>query len=444
MLRILSSPPLSRAVRRLGAVVVAAAVVATSVSVDTADARKRKTKNHKYAALVMDARTGKVLFSRNGNAHRYPASLTKMMTLYLMFEEMKRGTMSNGTRIKMTRNAAAEVPSKLGIRAGRTITAQQAVRALVTKSANDVATAVGEHIAGSEAAFARRMTLKARQLGMTRTTFRNAHGLPNRAQKTTARDMARLGLALRQHFPKKYSYFQTRSFKYGRRNYRNHNRLLGRVRGVDGIKTGYTRASGYNLVTSAGYGKRRIVAVVMGGRSGKARNAHMTNLVNRYLRKASRRGSGRIIAAWRPSWSGGTTVATASVTKPSEVAVPSLAQRAVEVAAVATPNENPVAAEAEAKQILAAKAPVTPKPVGAWEIQIGATDSRQQALDLLDKAKARARATLAQHETQTQPVQVRGSTLYRARFTGFGSKAEARQACRALKRKKFACLALKG
>ncbi|MEL6967966.1 MAG: D-alanyl-D-alanine carboxypeptidase family protein, partial [Pseudomonadota bacterium] len=248
---------------------------------DTADAKRKKYKrasaskaiasNPRYAAFVMDAKTGKTLYARNADKQRYPASLTKMMTVYLIFEDLKSGRFKKSDRVVMTRAGARRPPSKIGLRVGRSITMNQAILSLVTKSANDVATAVAQKLSGSEAAFARRMTRKARQLGMRNTTFKNASGLTQRGQTTTARDMARLGIALREHFPRQYRYFRTRLFKLGRARYGNHNRLLGRVRGVDGIKTGYTRASGFNLVSSVRTGGRSIVAVVMGGRTGGRR-----------------------------------------------------------------------------------------------------------------------------------------------------------------------------
>ncbi|MEL6751513.1 MAG: D-alanyl-D-alanine carboxypeptidase family protein [Pseudomonadota bacterium] len=253
--------------------------------------------NSKYAGLVMDAKTGKVLYSANANSRRYPASLTKMMTLYLIFEDLKAGKISMKTRVPMTREGARRPPSKLGLRVGQSVSVNQAILALVTKSANDVASAVGGKLSGSEAAFARRMTRKARQLGMNRTTFKNASGLTARGQVTTAKDMATLGLALREHFPRRYKVFQTRLFKFGKRRYGNHNKLLGRVRGVDGIKTGYTRASGFNLVSSVQHKGRSIIAVVMGGRTGARRNAHMKDLIRRYLPKASRNARQRRLVA---------------------------------------------------------------------------------------------------------------------------------------------------
>ena len=270
-----------------------AAVVSASAPVTQAMAAP--VDNPKYAGIVVDAKTGNILYGQNADSLRYPASLTKMMTLYLVFEALESGRIKLNTAVPVSANAAAEPPSKLGLRKGGSFTVEQGILALVTRSANDASTAFGEFLGGSEGRFAQMMTAKARSLGMTRTTYRNAHGLPNTAQMTTARDQARLGLALRQHFPQYYGYFSTRSFTYGKQVIGNHNRLVGNVRGVDGIKTGYTRAAGFNLVTSAQVDGRSIVAVVLGGTSGGARDAQMRKLVAAYLPKASRSGKGNMI-----------------------------------------------------------------------------------------------------------------------------------------------------
>ena len=243
----------------------------------------------KYAAIVIDANSRQVLYAKSANETRYPASLTKMMTLYMMFEAIDSGRMSKSTPITCSANAARRPPSKLGLKSGQTIDADTAMRALATKSANDVATAVAEHLGGTEENFAAMMTAKARQLGMSRTVFKNASGLPDPAQQTTARDMARLGMALRSRFPHHYHYFSLDGFNYNGRTIRGHNEVLRTVDGADGIKTGYTRASGYNLATSVNRGGRRIVAVVMGEDSAKERNRHMEQLVARFLPSASRR-----------------------------------------------------------------------------------------------------------------------------------------------------------
>jgi len=243
--------------------------------------------NPKYAGFVLDANTGETLYADRADARRYPASLTKIMTTYIIFEELAAGRLRFGTRMRVSSYAAGRPPSKIGFRPGDTIKVRDAIKALVTKSANDVAVVVAEHIEGSESAFARRMTKTARRLGMTSTTFRNANGLPNSGQVTTARDMARLGLAIQKDFPQYYGVFQTRVFRYGSRRYPNHNRLLGRVEGVDGIKTGFIRASGFNLVTSVRRDGKHIIGVVMGGRTGVRRNAHMADLIARTLPKAT-------------------------------------------------------------------------------------------------------------------------------------------------------------
>lgn len=241
----------------------------------------------KYAAIVVDANTGKVLFDRNSRELRYPASLTKMMTLYMLFEALETGRVDPAAQLPVTAFAASKPPSRLGLRPGQHIDVQTAILALCVRSANDVATVVAEYLGDSEARFAEMMTAKARQLGMNSTTFRNASGLPHADQRTSARDMAVLSTALRKRFPQHYHYFSNREFSYAGKIIRGHNDLLGRVDGVDGLKTGYIRASGFNLATSAGRGGRRIVAVVMGGETARARNAHMEELIEMYLPKAS-------------------------------------------------------------------------------------------------------------------------------------------------------------
>lgn len=244
--------------------------------------------NPRYAAIVFDANSGETLFARHADATRYPASLTKIMTLYVLFEELEAGRFTLSTRLPVSANAARQPPSKLGVRAGTSIKVEDAIRALTTKSANDVSVVVAEAVSGSVQAFAARMNRTAQALGMHGTTFRNPHGLPNSGQVTTARDMVLLARAVHDRFPSYYEFFSVTSFTYRGTRYRNHNRLLGAVRGVDGIKTGYTRASGYNLVTNVERDGRHIIAVVLGGRTGASRNAHMRDLIAEHLPRASR------------------------------------------------------------------------------------------------------------------------------------------------------------
>ena len=235
----------------------------------------------KYAAIVVDASTGRTLYATAADQPRYPASLTKMMTLYMLFEALDTGRVTKATMIPISAHAASQPPSKLRLKPGQSIDVESAIQALVVKSANDVAAAVGEYLSGSEGAFASAMTSRARSLGMNRTTFRNASGLPDPGQMTCARDMALLGLALKQRFAHHYHYFSTRDFVYAGKVVRGHNKLL-ETGGVDGIKTGYIRASGYNIVTSyAGNGKRLIVTV-MGGDSANGRNAQVRALIDQY------------------------------------------------------------------------------------------------------------------------------------------------------------------
>ena len=232
------------------------------------------------ASIVIDAGSGRTLHAADADARRYPASLTKMMTLYLLFDALDAGKVKPGTQLRVSRRAAAQPPTNIGLRAGGTITVKDAILALATKSANDVAVVVAEALAGSESKFAQRMTTKARALGMKQTTFRNASGLHHPGQVTTARDMAMLGRALLRNHPRQSRVFATRSFRYGGTRYANHNRLLGVYRGLDGIKTGYTNAAGFNLVATARREQTRLIGVVMGQRSAVARNARMSALLD--------------------------------------------------------------------------------------------------------------------------------------------------------------------
>jgi D-alanyl-D-alanine carboxypeptidase len=239
------------------------------------------------ASIIVDGNTGEVLHSFNADELRHPASLTKIMTLYFLFERLESGAIKLDTPLILSAHAAAQAPSKLGIKAGQAIPVDQAIKAVVTKSANDIAVAIAENLAGDEKEFAKLMTLKARALGMNNTTYVNASGLPDDNQITTARDQALLGRAIEDRFPRYYQYFATREFVYHGVAMRNHNHLLGSVEGVDGIKTGYTQESGFNLVTSVHRDGHYIIGVVLGGRSAFERDANMRELINGYIRQAS-------------------------------------------------------------------------------------------------------------------------------------------------------------
>jgi D-alanyl-D-alanine carboxypeptidase len=239
------------------------------------------------SAIVVDGNTGAVLHASNADALRHPASLTKIMTLYLLFERLEAGKIKLDTPLKISEHAAEQAPTKLGVKPGQTLAVEDAIKAVVTKSANDAAVAIGENLGGDEEQFAKMMTAKAHALGMSRTTYVNASGLPNDDQITTAHDQALLGRAIQERFPRYYRYFSTEQFVYHGHAMRNHNHLLGVVGGVDGIKTGYTHASGFNLVTSVHRDGRYIIAVVLGGRSAGERDAHMRELISQHIREAS-------------------------------------------------------------------------------------------------------------------------------------------------------------
>ena len=285
----------SRALRvcALGLVTITTAIL---ISSESADARRYKHRRHhvvresyspQFSSIIVDGNSGAVLSSNNPDGIRRPASLTKIMTLYLLFERLESGKMKLDTEMDVSEFASEQAPTKLGLRPGQTIKVEDAIKGLVTRSANDAAVVIAETIAGNEADFAKLMTRKARALGMSKTTYRNASGLPNDEQLTTARDQATLGRAIQDRFPRYYRYFSTSVFAYRGQSIRNHNRLLGNVEGVDGIKTGYTRASGFNLVTSMRRGNRHLVGVVLGGRSGGSRDAIMRNLLAENLDKGA-------------------------------------------------------------------------------------------------------------------------------------------------------------
>ncbi|WP_131835135.1 D-alanyl-D-alanine carboxypeptidase family protein [Ancylobacter aquaticus] len=295
-----------------------------------------------YSHIVVDANTGRILDGENADALRHPASVTKVMTLYLLFEQMESGRMKLNTPLRVSPYAAAQQPSKLGVKAGSTISVEDAIQALVTRSANDVAVVIAENISGSSSSFANLMTRRARQLGMSRTVFKNPNGLPSAEQVTTARDLATLGRAVQERFPKYYGYFEIRSFQYRGVAIRNHNRLLGRVEGVDGIKTGYTNASGFNLLTSVKKNGRYVIAVVMGGKSAASRDNQMVALLNQNLGKAQ---SGRqLVARMSGPPQGASTddavapVAFAAEAEPKTIPVPTGSPRVAMASAVASPD----------------------------------------------------------------------------------------------------------
>jgi D-alanyl-D-alanine carboxypeptidase len=442
--------------------------------------------NPKFAAITVDARNGKVLFSSNADATRHPASLTKMMTLYMVFQELKSGRLQLNSPIAMSARAAGMAPSKLGVKAGSSITVETAIRALVVKSANDVAAAVAESLAGSEKEFAQRMTRQARAMGMSRTTFANASGLPNPRQVTTARDMATLGLRLMRDFPQYYPYFRTRSFVYNGRTISGHNRLLGSYEGTDGIKTGYINASGFNLVSSARRGEKRLVGVVLGGRTGASRDKYMKQMLTQNFTKAR---NGKTIAAIAGSSKGAVatneagdmakpkvdrkTASSKRIKKVPETPAPEpveqgdtqdgmaeLAAQAsagvpTEAAVETVPPPTPVP-EAHSEALVTADAPfqvktpaeqladkahvasISPAPDAGWLINVGDYATKNDAQAVLQQLRKRAPDVVSGKTAQTVMVEKAGTVTFRARFTGFDQTA-ASSACKAIKRQNAPC-----
>ena len=495
-----------------GIVSLITAVALVAVTSDHADAARKHKKTAKsyskassyrppFAAFVIDVNSGAVLHQDSADALRHPASLTKIMTLYLLFERLEAGRMKLDTPLTVSARAASQAPSKLGLKPGQTIAVEDAIKALVTKSANDIAVVVAEALAADEDEFARLMTQKARALGMSRTVYRNASGLPDPDQVTTARDQALLGRAIQDRFPRHYRYFATPVFTYNGRAMRNHNKLLGGVAGIDGIKTGYTHASGFNLVSSMRRAGRHIVAVVLGGRSGGARDAHMRGLVGKYIELASAKRTTPVVAETAepprqaPKFAVATALAatpanypspTAAVTlpAPATVAAPAapppgsaepiqpVTVKTIQVKAagapdstpaqtaapVAQPTSTPVAPVqiASAEQGSAAavmpstKATITlPPPMpkthprsGGWVVQVGAFEDENEAKQRLNSAQIRAKTLLGAADAFTEKVVKGDKALFRARFAGL-DKEKAEAACRYLKRNDISCVALK-
>ncbi|MBB5074023.1 D-alanyl-D-alanine carboxypeptidase/D-alanyl-D-alanine carboxypeptidase (penicillin-binding protein 5/6) [Bartonella callosciuri] len=405
----------------------------------------------KYAAIIIDANTGKILFQANSTLKRYPASLTKMMTLYMLFEAMHMGRVTPNTPIPVSHYATTRPPTKIGFKAGQTISAEVAAKALITRSANDVATAIAEYLGGSEKKFARMMTAKARKLGMMHTHFANASGLPDTRNYSTAQDMATLSLALRKNFPQQYKLFKTKSFIFRGHTINSHNKLVKVMKGVDGIKTGYTQMSGFNLATSMRSEGRSIVAVVMGGKSSTARDEHMANLLNQYLPKASqitRDGHLMASAHYKLPTGANTPIPTVKAEPNSfndeiSTILTAFAEQhknsnaaivAVNQAIIPIPNPQKTI-PVETNKIVTASLSTN----AGWAIQIGSLPGKEQARTLLLKAKNTAYSALKNVSSHMQLFEKSGHRYYRARFVGFQSKKAAFHACSTLKKANFNC-----
>jgi D-alanyl-D-alanine carboxypeptidase len=318
---------------------------------------ERESYSPQFSSIIVDGNSGATLSASSPDASRHPASLTKIMTLYLLFERLDAGKMNLDSELSVSEHASDQAPTKLGLRPGQSIRVEDAIKGLVTRSANDAAVVIAEAIAGDEENFAKLMTRKARALGMTRTVYVNASGLPDDDQVTTARDQSTLGRAIQDRFPRYYRYFSTETFNYHGQSIRNHNHLLGNVEGVDGIKTGYTRSSGFNLVTSMRRGNRHLVGVVLGGRSGGSRDAIMRNLLAENLEKAASKRTVAAITERNPAEANTDVAEAEPASRPAQTAQAQAASEAPEPAAAPAPRS-----QASRSSIFAAAAAAVPPP----------------------------------------------------------------------------------
>lgn len=398
--------------------------------------------NPRYASIVMDANTGEVLHESSADASRYPASLTKMMTLYMLFEALERGKMTLNTRMPVSAHAASMPQTNIGLRTGETLSVRDAIPALIVRSANDAAAVVAEALGNTESNFGNMMTQKARQLGMTATTFRNASGLPNNAQKTTARDMAKLSSRLMKDFPQYYHYFSTPSFHYKGKTYNSHNRMVRNTQGVDGLKTGFIRASGFNVATSAKRNNRRVIAVVMGGNSAAARDQHMAQLLDRSFNQVASKPGNRHqkaekMIAKAPIPVAKPSISLARATTPDPAAIlrgemTTLSNQSPSVAYVTPASFTPAASAPRMIQS-------TPQQVrhDSWAVQIGSYYEQDRA-----RAQAQAATRWVAGEVAVVEVEISNRTMYRARLVGF-QKKQAHTVCQNLSRQGMDCLVVR-
>jgi len=440
----------------------ALALMLVAMVAPNADAAKRKSRPAApriAASIVVDMNTGAILHSEAADTLRHPASLTKMMTLYVMFGYMRAGKITPDTELLVTAHAASQAPTKLGLKPGTTIKVSDAAKALVTQSANDAAATIAENLGGSEENFARVMTATGRRIGMTKTVFRNASGLPNDEQITTARDMATLAAHLVHDYPEFYTVFETRYFSFKGRKFRNHNKLLFGYKGTDGIKTGYTRASGFNLAASVHRGNKHLLAVVLGGRTGNQRDAATRGLLDKHFAAASetKPTPAQRIASLvgapppplppirKPVLARAAAPAPATVSAPAQGDIAEPAASPIAAAALSGPTVK-IAAAPAASPIAAAAlgnppAKAAVKPVrydGAYHVQVGAYTSQAEAENRLGMVQQRAVSLLEGHLPFTTSFMKGDEEWYRARFAGF-SQEDALAACAALKKLSLDC-----
>ncbi|QUD88457.1 D-alanyl-D-alanine carboxypeptidase [Phenylobacterium montanum] len=401
----------------------------------------------KYAAIVMDASNGEVLYAHNADARRYPASITKVMTLYLAFEALSNGRLKLDDPVYVSAHAASMSPTKLGVPAGGSVTVDEAIRAMTVHSANDMAVALAEKLGGSEAKFTALMTLRAQELGMTNTHYVSACGLPDARQVTSAHDLAILARAMMRDYPQYYGYFSLKSFSYHGRTMVNTNHLLNDMPGVDGIKTGFTNASGFNLAASAVRDNHRLIVVVLGGSSSSGRNHQVENLLDTGFSVMHRRDAGERIAVAQNIFEPGsapeaTEAAAKVVLTDSEVASLRAAETPAKKPAVQTAEARIPASPAQAR-LIRIKAEEdsehrTRRGHGEWRVQVGSYKLKSQAQAQLATIQRRyGEAVDGAHGSVSEA----GRHAYNVRFTGF-SAASAKEACHLMRTHRQACLAM--
>jgi D-alanyl-D-alanine carboxypeptidase len=414
---------LRRLVRSVACVAIAAllAVVAIPAQAES---------NPRYAALIMDADTGVILHQSSADKKLHPASLVKMMTLMMAFDALAAGKLSLRDRVPVSKHAASMQPSKIGIAPGGSISVEDAIYALVTKSANDIAVALGEKLGGTESQFAAMMTRRAHEIGMTKTVYRNASGLHNPAQVSTARDQAKLARYIIKTYPQYYEYFSTRNFTYRGVSHHNHNRLMSSYKGMDGMKTGFIGPSGFNLVASAVRNDRRLIGVVFGGRTAASRNARMATLLDQgFAELGIGKDAGTVVVA-----SAKGKVAPKPDRKPESIAQLAALHNVDPAAGAASARGLNNVAAAPAGVQIASLSPAAPIPAEQrpWAIQIGAFESRARTDGALREAMARLPDNLAGGSPFIAPLKTGEGWLFRARLGGY-SKEQAIAACRLIK-----------
>ena len=388
----------------------------------------------KNTAIVMDARTGEILYSERGDSPRYPASVTKVMTFYLAFEALAAGRLHLNDLIVVSPLAAAQPATKLGLRAGETITVENALHAMAVHSANDMAVAISERVGGTESRFAQLMTLKAQQLGMNNTRYVNANGLPDSRQITSAHDIAILTRAMLRDFPQYYSFFGQQEFTYAGRTYVNTNHLLGKMPGVDGLKTGFTNAAGFNLDASAVRNGHRLIAVVMGSSSSGVRNADVEGLLLTGFDIMDRRDRGERIQVTQNMF-GGPREAGVSVARPTVWANEGEGEGDIDpIGVVLTRTTTPPPPVAVSQTMTPARAGPAPRAARDWWVQIGQFSNKRQAREEVERVAHR----FAQQFNDAEGAVDNGGGAYRARFTGF-TEAAAREACGAVRAQGLVC-----